>query len=228
MQGSLKHSFSAAFVSSSYKENGISCLARLNFTSGEVCRLRKGNNSYTLVCFMEPKEQAEVVCEVLGNIWGSEGVWGSWKLYLLSKGAGRECHQSDDTGILLQTWGGLCWWLTDKVVKNRHHLVVIFVSNPCFVIYVMILMLNQPLIRRWSGAVRMKQKVHITWIWALSCEQTKFVLGVTPARSPQKVRKAAFKEWWHWPSWGGETGGAQQESVPGPVLFSISHNSSVE
>lgn len=36
---------------------------------------------------------------------------------------------------------------------------------------------------------------HITWIWALSCEQTEFVLGVTPARSPQKVRNAAFKEW---------------------------------
>lgn len=174
MQRSLKHSFTAAFASSSCKENGISCLARLNLTSWH-CRLRKGNRQFygTLVCFMEPKEQAEVACGAPGNPWGAKGVWGSWKQELLSKAAGREnlrvmtqasCHRP----------GELCWWLTEKVVKNRHHLVMRFMSNPCFVIYVMMFMSNQPLIWRSSGAVEDEagaaHNLDLGTAW--NCEQT--------------------------------------------------------
>lgn len=153
MQRTLRHPFTAAFASSSCKENGISCLARLNLTSWEDCRLRKGNKHLHIkICFMETKEQAEVVCGALGNTWGSEGVWGSWEQYLLSKGAARQnlkvmaqasCHKPR----------GLCWWLTGKVGKNTHHLVMVFLSNPCFVICVMIFMSNQPLIWGSRGAV---------------------------------------------------------------------------
>lgn len=55
------------------------------------------------------------------------------------------------------------------MVKNSHHLVVMLMSNSCFVIYVtvMIFMSNQPHVWGTSGALEDEAEAAHNLIWAL-------------------------------------------------------------